>query len=146
MNLTRICARLKNHFLRDKTDGTFTLVSGVAPLENLLPNQYFLIVGSILNEGVFQNTAESLAEIQNETFTGHIWSMAVPVDFLDLCDDIDEFNAKVAELGLIDKGYTSESWGGYSYSLGGAAPAYMQEWANRINSGLHMYQKISEDI
>lgn len=68
MNLTRICARLKNHFLRDKTDGTFTLVSGVAPLENLLPNQYFLIVGSILNEGVFQNTAESLAKIQNETF------------------------------------------------------------------------------
>lgn len=144
-NLTRICAKLKNHFLRDKYEGEFTLVSGTAPLE-LLDGQYFVIVHSNLNDGVFQNTAESLARIQPETFTGRIWTMSVPVDFLDLVEDIDRLNAKVEELGLLDKGYASESFGGYTYSLQSGAPAYMQEWLRRINSGMSMYQKIREDL
>lgn len=72
--------------------------------------------------------------------------MGVPVDFLELAADIDAFNAKVQELGLQDKGYASESWGGYSYSLSSGAPAYMQEWANRINAGLSVYRKIREDL
>lgn len=145
-NLSRICARLKNHFLRDKYNGTFTLVSGTAPLTALLDGQFFTIVGSALNDGVFQNTAESLSKLKPETFTGHIWTMSVPVDFLELVEDIDKLNAKVEELGLQDKGYASESFGGYSYSLNGSAPAYMQEWAKRINSGLSVYQKMREDL
>lgn len=144
-NLTRICAKLKNHFLRNKYEGEFTLVSGTAPLE-LLDGQYFVIVNSNLNDGVFQNTAESLANIQPETFTGRIWTMSVPVDFLELVKDIDRLNAKVEELGLLDKGYASESFGGYTYSLQSGAPAYMQEWLRRINSGMSMYQKIREDL
>lgn len=144
-NLTRICAKLKNHFLRDKYEGEFTLVSGTAPLE-LLDGQFFVIVNSNLNDGVFQNTAESLAKIQPETFTGRIWTMKVPVDFLELVEDIDRLNAKVEELGLLDKGYASESFGGYTYSLQSGAPAYMQEWLRRINSGMSMYQKIREDL
>lgn len=145
-NLSRICARLKNHFLRDKYEGTFTLVSGIAPLDNLLDGQYFVIVNSNLNNGVFQNTAESLAKIQPETFTGRIWTMSVPVDFLELVEDIDQLNAKIEELGLLDKGYASETFGGYTYSLQSGAPAYMQEWLNRINSGMSMYQKMREDL
>lgn len=144
-NLTRICAKLKNHFLRNKYEGEFTLVSGTAPLE-LLDGQFFVIVNSNLNDGVFQNTAESLAKIQPETFTGRIWTMKVPVDFLELVEDIDRLNAKVEELGLLDKGYASESFGGYTYSLQSGAPAYMQEWLRRINSGMSMYQKIREDL
>jgi hypothetical protein len=144
-NLTRICAKLKNHFLRNKYEGEFTLVSGTAPLE-LLDGQFFVIVNSNLNDGVFQNTAESLAKIQPETFTGRIWTMKVPVDFLELVEDIDMLNAKVEELGLLDKGYASESFGGYTYSLQSGAPAYMQEWLRRINSGMSMYQKIREDL
>lgn len=145
-DLTRICARLKNHFLRDKHEGTFELVGGTAPLDSLLDGQYFVIVNSVLNDGVFQNAPESLAKIRPETFTGRIWSMAVPVDFEELVADIDGFNAKVRELGLTDKGYASEAWGGYSYSLSSGAPAYMQEWASRINTGLSMYRKIKEEL
>lgn len=146
LNLTRVCARLKNHFLYEKFTDTFTLESGSAPLESLLPGQFFVIVGSVLNDGVFQNTAESLEGLKPETFTGKIWSMRVPIDFLDLAEDIERFNSKVEELALLDKGFASESFGGYSYSLNSSAPAYMQEWQRRIQTGLSHYQKIREDI
>lgn len=145
-DLTRICARLKNHFLRDKHEGTFELVRDAAPLDSLLDGQYFVIVNSVLNDGVFQNTAESLAKLRTETFTGRIWSMGVPADFENLVADIDAFETKVQELGLLDKGYASESFGGYTYSLQSGAPAYMQEWLNRINAGMSMYRKIREDL
>lgn len=145
-NLTKICARLKNHFLRDKYEGTFTIVTGTAPISSLVDGQYFVIVGSSVNDGVFQNTAASLAALKPETFTGRIWSMGVPVDFAELCEDVTAYEAKVAELSLLDKGYASESFGGYTYSLQSSAPAYMQDWLKRINTGMAMYRKIREDL
>lgn len=146
MNITRICAWLKNHFLYKKYEGTFTLVSGIAPLDSLLDGQYFVIVNSVLNNGVFQNTAESLAKLRPETFTGRIWSMSVPVDFEELIADSNAFEEKVQELGVADKGFSSESFGGYSYSLPSSAPAYLTEWAKRLDRGFSIYRKIREDL
>lgn len=149
-NLTEICANLKNYFLTGKNaikKGTFTVVSGTAPLASLLPNQYFCIRGSILNDGVWQNTAEDLANLQNEEFTGEIWSMSVPRDFEKLCDDINAWrkeNEGVASPNMSP--YTSESFGGYSYSKGGSGSksgGTAVSWQAQFASRLSTYRRIA---
>lgn len=149
--LTEICNDLKNYFppSSKRADlsyiyrGNFTISdSSIAPLDFIKPNQYFRIVGSDMNEGVWQNNPENLKELIDEEFDGAIWAMAVPRDFIALCEEIRKFNAKIDEMALIEKGYASESWGGYSYSLSSSAPAAMAEWQKRISRKLNMYRKI----
>ena len=151
MNITEICMDLHNFFppVSQKANqsyihrGHFTISgSSIAPLDFIKPNQYFRIVGSDMNDGVWQNNARSLKDLIDEEFDGAIWAMAVPRDFIALCEEIRKFNAKIDEMALIEKGYASESWGGYSYSLSSSAPAAMIEWQKRINKNLNMYRKI----
>ena len=77
--LTQICQYLRNWFVRDKYFGNFKIENGVLTYADgtalpLLNGQYFRIVGSILNDGVYQ-TGEALAD---EEFNGAVWSMAIP--------------------------------------------------------------------
>lgn len=152
MNITEICMDIHNFFppMNQRADksyihsGNFTISGGsIVPSDFIKPNQYFRIVGSDMNEAVWQNNPKSLKDLIDEEFNGSIWLMAVPRSFLDLCEDIQKFNAKVDEMALVEKGYASESFGGYSYSLSASAPAAMIEWEKRINRKLNMYRKIN---
>lgn len=146
MNIGPICRQLRNYFTAqsDKHWGTYTIQDGNINASFLVPYQYFAIFGSKLNDGVYMNDPDKLiACLRNETFTGSVWDMRVPAEFLELCLDIEKYNAKVDELGLVEKGYASESWGGYSYSLSGSAPASMLMWQNRLDRSLNMWRKLN---
>lgn len=145
MNIGPICRELRNYFTQqsDKHWGTYTIENGNINASFLIPYQYFAIFGSKLNDGVYVNDAEGLASLKDETFTGSVWDMHVPAEFIALCEDLDKFNTKVDELQLIDKGYASESWGGYSYSLSSSAPASMIMWQDRLNRSLNMWRKLN---
>lgn len=141
--LTEVCASIKNYFLngdKAKISGTFTITSGTAPLDSLLEGQYFCIRGSVLNDGVWKNVAADLANLRNEEFTGEIWSMSVPRDFEQLCDDIDAWRtANEAATSVNMSPYQSESFGGYTYSKGsstsgGTAVTWQSQFASRLNA------------
>ena len=148
-SLTEVCANIKNYFLRSDSDikrGTFTISVGTAPLESLLPGQYFRIVGSILNDGVWQNTAADLANLRIETFTGEIWSMSVPRDFEQLCADIATWRtANEAANSPNMSPYSSESFGGYSYSKGGnsSTGSATVTWQSQFRARLNTYRRIA---
>ena len=119
--LTQICQYLRNWFDYDAAhnrlnswSGTFTISDGEiinADVE-LLENQYCRIIGSILNDGVHIYPFEDL---QDETFTGTIQSMAIPQALINI---IDEASAEYANIKTqIESPYQSESFGGYSYTL-----------------------------
>lgn len=150
-DLTEVCAYLKNYFLKDeesKTIGTFTIVPNAAPLDSLLPNQYFRITGSVLNDGVWKNTAEDLAKLQAEEFDGQIWSMSVPRDFEKLCDDITAWREKNESADSANMSpFNSESFGGYSYSKGsngnsGSNGANVS-WQYAFSARLNTYRRIA---
>lgn len=150
-NLTEICANIKNYFLRSDSDivrRTFDIRSGVVPLDTLLEGQYFRVVGSILNDGVWQNTTEDLANLRAETFTGEIWSMSVPRDFEQLCEDISAWRAKNESLDSLNMSpFSSESFGGYSYSKGSAGGSESGgngvTWQNQFRARLNTYRRIA---
>lgn len=122
--LSEVCDYVHNYFEYEIHRGTFTIANGGIDLTGLVKNgQRFRILGSALNNGIYTYYDESalynddddaLADLMDETFTGTIVAMAVPKAFLKIVSDITEWqkkNGKIAE-----SPYTSESFGGYSYT------------------------------
>lgn len=151
MDITEICMECRNFFapVSKKEDnsfihtGEYTISNHtVAPLDFIAVGQYFRIVGSTMNDGVYCNTVDGRADLTNETFTGAIWEMSVPRAFLSLCADIDAWRKANEAVGSVNMSpYTSESFGGYSYSKGGGggrsgatATSWIDQFASRMNA------------
>lgn len=135
--LTEVCAEIRNYFVTEIHEGNFEIVGGkIAPLDFLQEGQYFRIVGSVFNDGVHQSSTSSLVD---ETFSGAIWAMAVPSAVVALADEIKAFNESDAGK---PSPYTSESFGGYSYSKAtdknGAPVGWKKVFASRLNQHRRM--------
>ena len=114
MELTELCKEINNWFDVKRHFGVFTIENG--SLKNvedlgLLKNQYFRIVGSIFNDGVYKYPAEDLVD---ETFEGAIWAMAIPPEVIALIAKINDYETKYGD--VVKSPYSSESFGGYSYT------------------------------
>lgn len=153
--LTELCAYLRNYFLRDYLNpdadihhGTFTVSDGqMQALSFLVPGQYFRVIGSVFNNGVWQYQPEGEAPaMTDETFDGTIWAMSVPGDVLDLANEIEAWRAANAE--ALSSPYQSESFGsgGYSYSKEsgggvGSSGAAAYGWQNQFALRLKPYKR-----
>ena len=135
--LTELCQELRNWFDRDlpKWFGQFQIENRALVLDGLQDGQYFRIVGSVFNDGVHQYPATDLVD---ETFTGAIWAMAVPPAVVALASDISAWQEQYGATTVSP--YTSESFGGYSYSkasggsgAGGSTPTWQSTFAARLN-------------
>lgn len=113
-----VCSYLKNWFDRNqpKYYGNVSIINGaLSETYDLKVGQYFRIVDSTLNEGVYQYPTTALTD---ETFNGAIWGMALPKAFISLLDDIETWKTKYASADSVAMSpFTSESVPGvYSYS------------------------------
>ena len=151
--LTEICAYLRNYFLRDYSTpdryihhGNFTIADGqIQVLPFLVPGQYFRVIGSVFNDGVWQYRPSGEApSMTDEIFDGTIWAMFVPPAFLSLAKEIESWNA---ENGAALSGpYQSESFGGYSYtrrSGSGASGSDAFGWQDQFGARLAPYRRLS---
>ena len=118
--------------------GTFTIEGGGITLPFLLTNQYFRIVGSVFNDGLHQYPAVDLTD---ETFTGSVWALAVPKAVIDLANEIQEWQDKNAD--ALSSPYSSESFGGYSYSKAtNSATGGAETWQSHFGQQLSAWRKI----
>ena len=133
--LEQILQHLNNWFLVDIHEGKFSVENGSITLPFLQTNQYFRIIGSVFNDGLYQYPATDLTD---ETFTGAIWALAVPDSVIALSEEMSAWQSKNGEMGL----YQSESFGGYSYSIAtnknGGALTVFDVFASRLAS----YKKV----
>lgn len=138
--LTEICAEIRNYFLLPNGihTGTFTISSGsIAPLNFLQDGQYFRIVGSTFNDGVYQYPT---AELTDESFSGAVWAMGLPPAFLALAAEIEAWQKKDAAK---PSPYTSESFGGYSYTRATNSKGMTATWQDAFASRLNKWRRIS---
>jgi len=130
--MTSLCREVRNYFIRadsDKISGTFSVSEGALALSSsdavvsgdfsLADGQYYRIVGSLYNDGVWQMSDTFPKKLRDEQFTGQIWLMAPPRDFCDLADEVAQWIDKYGDAALSP--YASESFGGYSYTLRGTS-------------------------
>lgn len=144
MSIYEVCLEVHNFFCTDSDihAGTYTIAGGeLTSCDFLLENQYFRIKGSHFNDGVYKYNAESLTALVPETFVGSIWAMSPPRDFIDLCGEMSEWEAKYGGADSVAMSpYTSENFGGeYSYSKpaggsadGGAGYSAINAYANDL--------------
>lgn len=139
--VSELCAELHNYFLRDYTrpeqymhEGSYVIANGeMQDLPFLKDGQYYRIIGSTFNDGVYCYGKESLID---ETFDGVIWEMFIPRDFSDLANEIAQWVSDNAD--AINSPYQSESFGGYSYTkavagTGELSTTWQAHFANRLN-------------
>lgn len=127
--LEQVLRHLNNWFLVDIHEGTFTVENGSIALPFLQTNQYFRICGSVFNDGLHQYLA---ADLTDETFTGTVWALAVPKAVVTLSENIAAWEEKNGE--AVTSPYTSESFGGYSYTKGNdSANGWQGAFRGRLN-------------
>lgn len=137
--LEQILTHLNNWFL--VPDGvhedTYTIEDSGVVLPFLVDGQYFRIVGSLFNDGLHQYPSEDLT---SETFDGAVWALAIPKQVITIADEIDEWKKKQGD----PSPYTSESFGGYSYSKATNARGMPLGWQDVYKSQLSRWKKTRE--
>lgn len=145
--LSEICQELRNWFDRDqpRMHGSFEIKGGriidVDFVEVIQPNQYFRIVGSVFNDGVYKY--DDHLELVDELFVGAIWLMAIPRDVITLNEEIDSWLAQYGN--EVNSPFSSESFGGYSYtkaSRNGDGGTSNPTWQSVFASKLNKWRKI----
>ena len=147
--LTELCQELKNWFDRERYTGSFQIEGGSIAAPFLADGQYYRILGSVFNDGVHQYGHEAEGELEDETFDGAVWALGIPKAVIKLAEDIAEWQNKY---GTVDSAamspYTSESFGGYTYSKGGGSASSGSgsgggsSWRSVFASRLNMWRKL----
>ena len=152
MMLETVCAHIHNYFCPDENivRGTWTIEGGSIDLSDLsiLPGQYFRIVGSALNDGVYRYPVEppekGEPELQDETFTGEIWPMRVPRAVLQTVTDIEAWQTKYGAT-MASPLQSENVIGVYSYTkaAGGSEGASSADaWKDAFKSRLNPWRKL----
>lgn len=152
--LQEICDFVHNYFILETKAGEFQISNGTMTVDGLKNGQRFRIKGSALNDGIFTYTeagildddCDEAVQLSDETFTGTVDLMGVPRALLQLCGEIKAWTE--ANGAALNSPFTSESFGGYSYSKpsgsganGSGSGAYT--WRDQFRSRLNTYRKLA---
>lgn len=135
--LAQILRHLRNWFVvpGGVHDDIYTVKKGSLELPFLLDGQYFRIVGSVFNDGLYQYPAENL---KDESFHGAVWALAVPTDVIELAKQIGQWNEKHGA-----SPFTSESFGGYSYTKAvNGKTGQAATWQDVFRSQLNQWRRL----
>ena len=153
MTLTAVCRALRNWFHAPQSEsttqtGTITIENWtVSPLNiPFIPGGYVRIIGSLLNDGIYHIGQDMRIDgALDETFTGTLTLLAIPRDFLELVQEIDQFvdaNKKDSSAGQ----FTSESIGDYSYTRSAGKDGVRISWQEMFKTRLHPYRRMYEEV
>lgn len=137
--LEKILSYLNNYFeVSDEPPKPekYTISNGTLLLDGVSDGQYVRIFGSVFNDGVYQYPLSGLTD---EVFTGYVIPLAVPREVVSLADDISEWTKSNQPTA-----FTSESFGGYSYSKATGANGTAVTWREVFASDLAPYRKMKQ--
>lgn len=145
--LAELCKELNNWDFQKRAEkyiGTFEISGGQLTFDKLQEGQYFRIVGSVFNDGIYTYPATTL---RDETFEGAIWAMAIPDEVIALADEIEAWVGKYQGVDSINMSpYNSESFGGYSYSKSGGGSGSGSDgagtWQSAFSKRLAKWRKL----
>ena len=132
--LYTILSYLNNWFTDEIHSGEYKIENGGIVSPFLKDGQYFRIVGSMFNDGVHQYPN---AELTDETFEGAIWALKIHPDVIRLSEDIQAWQSENKP-----SAYTSESFGGYSYSKATNSTGAPLTWREVFSDRLTPWRKI----
>ena len=135
--LTDLCQELHNWFELEKHPGEYTIEEGVLSASFLQEGQYFRIIGSVFNDGVWQYGVDQLTD---ETFDGSVWALGIPKAVVELDQEITAWQTKYGEAAIGP--YSSESFGGYSYTKATSSSGGGITWQEAFKLRLNRWRKM----
>lgn len=143
--LNEICRELHNYFETSKYFGRFVISNGEIDLSDLVEDgslqegQYFRIVGSIFNDGIYKYPT---SDLKDEIFKdGAVWPLAIPNELVELSAEIADWNEKNGS--VLNSPFQSESFGGYSYTkASGNNGSGTFTWKDQFASKLNPWRKM----
>ena len=139
--LEEILAHIKNWFIADWRFDHYVISGGKIDLPFVAAGQYFRVVGSVFNDGVYKY-ADDL-KLTDEEFDGEIWALAIPPALLKLTQEIEEWQVKNGTAAASP--FVSESFGGYSYSKATSITGKsggIVSWITAFSGRLNKWRKI----
>lgn len=139
MMLEKIIAYLNNDFrVSDDEPETheWEIVGGTLTVPDVREGQYVRIFGSLFNDGVRKYPLTGLTD---EAFTGCVIPLAIPRVILALAEEIETWSAKNQPTA-----FTSESFGGYSYSKATKSNGTAAGWREVFADDLKPYKKMKQ--
>lgn len=142
--LENVLRYMNNRFECGTVHGDFTVEHGGIEVAGLSNGQYFWVEGSVFNDGLHRYPAGDMAD---ETFSGRVVMLAVPKAVVSLADEIQAWNE--ANAGIIDGPFSSESFGGYSYTRetmsanGDGTPA--AAWQVHFGTRMREWRKLARE-
>ena len=133
--LESVLMYLNNWFVLGRYDDTYTIEDGHITLPFLAKGQYFRVLGSVFNDGLYKYS--DYPGLEDETFDGSIWALAIPQSLLSIVNEITVWTAKNGDGGP----YTSESFGGYSYSKATNSKGVAVGWRDVFAAQLAPWKK-----
>lgn len=141
--LEEVLQYLRNWFCRTVTAGDIVIENGRLATINgesaeglFLTSQYFRILGSRLNDGIYQAQTD---ELHDETFNGAVWGLAIPHAVIALVRDIETWQDKYGAEAASP--YSSVSFVNYSQSKAAGANGDTS-WQTVFYSRLAPWRKI----
>lgn len=136
MTVPELCDYTHNFF--DQADapifGEFTFDPDTVPA-GIVSGQYFLVQGSIFNDGVHQAGEGDLCP---ETFTGTVQPMRVPEAFAALAKKITDYDANLPSGGV----YASQSFAGWSGTLATGSDGLPADGVTRYRKEINRWRKL----
>lgn len=135
--LEQILAYLHDDFAKQTLpEQEWTITDGTMEVPGALSGQYVRIIGSVLNDGVYQYPMTGLTD---ETFIGTVQLLAIPKAVLALVDEIQAWCKKNQPTA-----FTSESFGGYSCSRATDSSGVPAGWQKVFELRLAPYRKMAQ--
>lgn len=135
--LEEVLTSIHNWFEHDAIYGHFEIKGGSFvsfPPGFIADGQYFKVVGSVFNDGLHAYPA---SDLEDEEFEGAVYALAVPKRLIALADEIEQWVAKHPA-----SEYTSESFGGYSYTKAVDGTGAPMGWKGAFRSRLNEWRKL----
>lgn len=146
--LEQVCDYIHNYFVIRDHPGTYTISNGQIELESIAEGQRFRIRGSALNDGIYtyhsdrytNDDDDDVALLSDETFVGNVEYLGIPAGLMTAVGQIKAWEEK--NKTVLDSPYTSESFGGYSYSKATGSNGDALSWHSAFARPLNRWRKI----
>lgn len=141
-----IMQEINNYFYKTVEKNEFSINDSKIKVKgNYFPDQFVKIENSIMNDGIYKvlNFEDGFVEINggiNEKFEGCIYGLAIPKSFLELIEEIEEYQKlnPTSKSNVISESYLN----GYSYTMTTNSNGQISGWQDVFKSKLDTYRRV----
>ena len=137
VKVSDVMRHVRNHFIRDSLCATWHHAGGtLTPTEHFQPGMWIAITGNNAPTGVFQLDEQGgIPGLEDITWTGRVYRLNPPADFIRLCGDIACWAAANPDVAI-----TGEKLGEYSVSR--RAVTWQEAFAPALAPYRRMYAEV----